>query len=431
MTTKIFEQHESQVRTYCRQYPVVFDRADGTFVYDCDGRRYIDFLAGAGSLNYGHNNPIIRQSLIDYLNDSRIVQSLDLFTAAKRDFVHTFVDKILIPRGLGDYKLQFVGPTGTNAVEAALKLARKVTGSTEVFAFTDGFHGVSLGALATCGERSKRAAGGTPLNNVTRVPFEGFHGNLDTISFIEKMLDDPNSGWVPPAAFIVEVVQGEGGLNVASSAWLQALEKLCRKIGSLLIVDEVQTGCGRTGDFFAFEASGIKPDIVCVSKSIGGFGLPMALVLLRSEHDCWRPGEHNGTFRGSCLSFVAATQAIDTYWSDPEFIESVRKKAVLMKSRLNELQGCNRGLSVVGRGMMLGLRFGEAAYANEVSALCFENGLIVETCGPHGNTLKLLPPLTTEPEILFEGLEIVAAAAGKILHRRSEMPAVSSVPEYA
>jgi len=431
MTTKIFEQHESQVRTYCRQYPVIFDRAEGPFVYDSDERRYIDFLAGAGSLNYGHNNPIIREAIIDYLNDNRIVQSLDLFTAAKREFVRTFVDKILVPRSMESYKLQFVGPTGTNAVEAALKLARKVTGATEVFAFTDGFHGVSLGALATCGERSKRAAGGIPLNNVTRVPFEGFHSNLDTISFVEKMLDDPNSGWAPPAAFIVEIVQGEGGLNVASSEWLQDLERLCRKIGSLLIVDEVQTGCGRTGDFFAFEASGIQPDIVCVSKSIGGYGLPMALVLLRSEHDCWRPGEHNGTFRGSCLSFVAATRAIDAYWSDTGFIEDVRKKAILIKSRLNELQDCNRGVCVVGRGMMLGLRFKEAAHASEVSALCFENGLIVETCGPHDNTLKLLPPLTTQPEVLFEGLEIIAAATGKILHRCNEASVASSVPEYA
>lgn len=429
MGTKTLEQHESQVRTYCRRFPVEFDKAEGAHLFGTDGRCYIDFLAGAGSLNYGHNNPAIREAIIDYLNEGGIVQSLDLYTVAKREFVRSFVDKILTPRGMADYKLQFVGPTGTNAVEAALKLARKVTGSTEIFAFTDGFHGVSLGALATCGEHSKRAAGGVPLNNVTRVPFEGFHGNLDTIAFVERMLDDPNSGWVPPAAFIVEIVQGEGGLNVASSAWLQALERLCRKMGSILIVDEVQTGCGRTGDFFAFEASGIRPDIICVSKSIGGYGLPMALVLLRPELDCWRPGEHNGTFRGSCLSFVAATRAIDTYWSDAAFIEEVRKKAVLMRARLNELQDSNRGVSVVGRGMMLGLRFHESALAGEVSALCFENGLIAETCGPHGNTLKFLPPLTTPPEVLLEGLEILAAATSKILRQRLTVSPTSGVLE--
>lgn len=418
MGTKTLQQHESQVRTYCRQFPVEFDKAEGPYVFGTDGRRYIDFLAGAGSLNYGHNNPVIREALIAYLNEGGIVQSLDLYTAAKRNFVRAFVDKILAPRGMADYKLQFVGPTGTNAVEAALKLARKVTGAHDIFAFTHGFHGVTLGALATCGERSKRAAGGVSLSNVTRVPFEGFHGGLDTIAFIERMLADPNSGWVPPAAFIVEVVQGEGGLNVASASWLQALERLCRKLGSLLIVDEVQTGCGRTGDFFAFEASGIRPDIVCLSKSLGGYGLPMAIVLLRPELDCWRPGEHNGTFRGSCLSFVGATSAIETYWSDSMFIEDVRKKGVLVRSRLTELADCNRSISVVGRGMMVGLRFREAILAGEVSAACFEAGLLVETCGPNGNTLKLLPPLTTPSSVLFDGLEILAGAVAQVLCQR-------------
>ncbi|QFT33919.1 Diaminobutyrate--2-oxoglutarate transaminase [Labrenzia sp. THAF82] len=325
METKVFEECESQVRTYFRQFPMEFNKAEGSYIFGADGRCYIDFLSGAGSLNYGHNNPAIRKALIAYLNEGGIVHSLDLHTTAKKTFMRTFVDKILAPRGMEDYKLQFVGPTGTNAVEAALKLARKVTGAHDIFAFTHGFHGVTLGALATCGEQSKRAVGGVPLSNVTRVPFDGFHSNLDTIALIEQMLADPNSGWVAPAAFIVEVVQGEGGLNVASPSWLKALEQLCRKLGSLLIVDEVQTGCGRTGDFFAFEASGICPDIVCVSKSIGGYGLPMALVLLRRELDCWRPGEHNGTFRGSCLSFIAATSAIETYWSDTTFIEDVRK----------------------------------------------------------------------------------------------------------
>lgn len=430
MTIQTLELHESQVRTYCRQFPVQFDKAEGSHVYDTAGNRYLDFLAGAGSLNYGHNNPVIRDALVDYLQDGRIVQSLDLFTVAKADFVKTFYANVLQPRGLGDFKIQFVGPTGTNSVEAALKLARRVTRRTEVFAFTNGFHGVTLGALAACGEQGKRAAGGVPLTHVTRVPFDGYKGAGNTLDIVEKMLDDPSSGWTPPAAFIVEVVQGEGGLNVASASWLQALRKLCDRVGSLLIIDEIQSGCGRTGDFFAFEQSGIKPDLICVSKSLGGYGLPMAVLLMRPEHDCWKPGEHNGTFRGSCLSFVAATQALKTYWSDPAFAKRVHQKSMMAKARLNALTSTHRGVTTVGRGLMLGLRFATPADATEIMLDCFTDRLIVETCGPNSNTLKMLPPLTTPMETLLDGLEIVANATSRVLRKRS-VPKPVRMPELA
>ncbi|PRH89218.1 diaminobutyrate--2-oxoglutarate transaminase [Labrys okinawensis] len=409
MSIEVIERHESQVRTYCRHFPALFKRAEGSHVFDSQGRRYLDFLAGAGSLNYGHNNPYLREALIGHLNENGICQSLDLYTTAKADFMEAFFDHILAPRNLADYRLQFVGPTGTNAVEAAFKLARKVTGRHQIVAFTRGFHGVSLGALAASAENGKRRAAGQPLNNVLRAPFEGYFGQkVDTIAIIEKFLDDPNSGWEAPAAFVVEVVQGEGGLETASPGWLQRLAALASRLGSLLIIDEIQTGCGRTGDFFAFEASGIKPDLICVSKSISGFGLPMSLLLIRSEHDQWAPGEHNGTFRGSNLSFVTATAAIRHYWLTGDFIGEVRANAVIVRSGLNEIASRHRGVSVVGRGMMLGLRFSTEGRADAVSRACFEQGLIVETCGPHGNTLKLLPPLTTPEALLEEGIEIIA-----------------------
>jgi len=403
------ENHESQVRTYCRDFPALFDIAKGSFVEDTEGNRYLDFLAGAGSLNYGHNDPKIAAKLIEHLTAGRICQSLDLYTVPKAEFIATFVKHIMRPRGLGEHKIQFVGPTGTNAVEAALKLARKVTRRSDVVAFTDAFHGVSLGSLAACGERGKRAAAGVHLHDVVRGAFENFHGPaVDTIALLETYFSDPNSGVEAPAAFIVEPVQGEGGLNTASPQWMRRLADLAARLGSLLIVDEVQTGCGRTGHFFAFEESGIIPDIVCVSKSIGGFGLPMALLLVKPHHDVWAPGEHNGTFRGSNLSFVAATAAIDHYWRDECFITDVRHKAQMVRARLNDIAGRYRRVHVVGRGLMIGLRFKDPKIARAVCAGAFTKRLIVETCGPDGNTIKLLPPLTTSLADLEAGLEIIA-----------------------
>lgn len=415
MSVDFLEAHESQVRTYCREFPRLFDYAEDCFIDDTAGVRYLDFLAGAGSLNYGHNNPLLLEALIAHLRSGRVCQSLDLFTVAKSEFVQAMVEHVLAPRGLGEYKLQFTGPTGTNAVEAALKLARKVTGRMDVVAFTDGFHGVSLGALAASGESGKRRAAGQPLPNVLRAAYDGYHGpQIDTIALMERLFDDPNSGWAAPAAFIVEAVQGEGGLNAASPAWLQRLAALAKRLGALLILDEIQSGCGRTGHFFAFEAAGIMPDIVCVSKSISGFGLPMALILIRPEHDCWAPGEHNGTFRGSNLSFATATAAIDAYWRDDAFIEDVRSKAVMVRARLSEIADRTRECQVVGRGLMMGLRFTQAENARKVARRCFDRQLIIETCGPRSNTLKLLPPLTTPLSVLLDGLEIVANAVASV-----------------
>lgn len=403
-----------------RYYPRLFDQAEDCYIDDTSGVRYLDFLAGAGSLNYGHNNPVLLEALIAHLRSGRVCQSLDLFTVAKAEFVRAMVDHVLSPRGLGDYKLQFTGPTGTNAVEAALKLARKVTGRTDVVAFTDGFHGVSLGALAVSGESGKRRAAGQPLPNVLRAAYDGFYGpHIDTIALMERLFDDPNSGWGTPAAFIVEAVQGEGGLNAASSAWLQRLATLAKRLGALLILDEIQSGCGRTGTFFAFEAAGIMPDIICLSKSISGFGLPMALNLIRPEHDCWAPGEHNGTFRGSNLSFATATAAIQAYWRDDTFIEAVRAKSVMLRARLSEIADRTRGCQVVGRGMMSGLRFAQAENARKVARQCFDRRLIVETCGPRGNTLKMLPPLTTPLDALLDGLEIIAGAVSSVQRART------------
>ena len=307
---------ESEVRSYCRGWPTVMDTAQGSWVTDVDGRRYLDFFGGAGALNYGHNNPALKQALIDYLTSDKIVHSLDMATVAKTDFLRTFNDVILAPRKL-DYKVQFPGPTGANAVESALKLARKVTGRESIINFTNAFHGMTLGALSVTGNSMKRAGAGIPLVHATPMPYDNyFDGVTEDFHWFERVLDDSGGGLNRPAAVIVETVQGEGGVNVARAEWLQALEQLCRKRDILLIVDDVQMGCGRTGPFFSFEEAGIIPDIVTLSKSISGYGLPMALTLFRRDLDVWTPGEHNGTFRGHNPAFITATKALETYWQN-------------------------------------------------------------------------------------------------------------------
>ena len=333
--TAVFERLESNVRSYARSFSAVFSRANGTVLTDVHGNRYLDFLAGAGSLNYGHNNPVFKQALVDYIMDDGITHSLDLHTVAKERFLEAMQNVILKPRGLDNYVMQFVGPTGTNAVEAALKIARKVTGRQNVIYFTNGFHGVSMGALAVTGNSYLRAAAGVALTNTTAMPFDGYFGEgVDTIAHLEKVLSDPSGGMDTPAAVILETVQGEGGLNVARIDWLKRLEALCNKRGIVLIVDDIQAGVGRTGTFFSFEPAGIKPDVITLSKSLSGYGLPMALVVLKRELDVWKPGEHNGTFRGNNHAFVTATASIEHYWSTDEFQNEIQAKGRYLANRL-------------------------------------------------------------------------------------------------
>ncbi|MER5203601.1 diaminobutyrate--2-oxoglutarate transaminase [Streptomyces sp. NPDC002825] len=406
----VFETVESEVRSYCRAWPVVFERAAGSRLYDEDGRPYLDFFAGAGSLNYGHNNPVLKRALLDYLADDGITHGLDMSTTAKRAFLETFRTTVLEPRAL-PYKVMFPGPTGTNAVEAALKLARKVTGRQTVVSFTNAFHGMSLGSLAVTGNAAKRAGAGVPLHHAARMPFDDYlDGQVTDFLWFERLLDDSGSGLDHPAAVIVETVQGEGGINVARAEWLRALAELCRRHDMLLIVDDIQMGCGRTGDFFSFEEAGITPDIVTLSKSISGYGLPMSLCLFRPELDLWEPGEHNGTFRGNNPAFVTATAALDAYWRDGALRERTLSRAGRIERALLDLCGDDdrAGLAVRGRGLVWGLEFADGERAAAVCRRAFEIGLLLETSGPRGEVVKLLPPLTATDDELDEGLGILA-----------------------
>ncbi|RDH78083.1 diaminobutyrate--2-oxoglutarate transaminase [Mycolicibacterium moriokaense] len=412
---EVYSSVESEVRSYCRSWPTTMDHAEGSWLTDTDGNRYLDFFAGAGALNYGHNNPHLKKPLLDYLMSDRIIHSLDIATEAKTEFLQTFEQMILRPRNL-DYKVQFPGPTGTNAVEAALKLARKVTGREAVINFTNAFHGMTLGALSVTGNSMKRAGAGIPLVHATPMPYDNyFDGVTEDFHWFERVLDDSGSGLNRPAAVIVETVQGEGGLNVARIEWLKALAELCLRRDILLIVDDVQMGCGRTGSFFSFEEAGIVPDIVTLSKSISGYGLPMALTLFRRDLDVWTPGEHNGTFRGHNPAFVTATAAIKTFWETELFSEEVRTKGELVRNRLESIAAGRSGIEARGRGLAQGLKFDEPELASAVCRAAFERGLLIETSGPSDEVAKLLPPLTTSESDLEAGTDIVADAVAATL----------------
>ncbi|KOR89272.1 diaminobutyrate--2-oxoglutarate transaminase [Paenibacillus solani] len=405
----IFEELESEVRSYCRSFPTVFTQAENYKLRDVAGKEYIDFFAGAGALNYGHNNPKMKEKLIDYMMNNGITHSLDMATSAKAEFLKKFNQVILKPRGL-DYKIMFPGPTGTNSVESALKLARKVKGRETIMSFTNAFHGMSLGSLAVTGNKFKREGAGVPLQHSVFVPFDKYYGEeVDTVEVIAKILDDQSSGVSIPAAIILETVQGEGGINVARYEWLRRIAELCKSRDILLIVDDVQAGCGRTGTFFSFEKAGIVPDIVCLSKSIGGYGLPMAITLIRPYLDIWKPGEHNGTFRGNNMAFVAAAEAL-SYWENDELYNHVEKNGQTVRLFLDKLaeKYPNMKGQVRGRGLMQGIAFGVEGLADKVCRIAFERGLIMETAGADNEVAKIMPPLTIDHEGLVKGLNILA-----------------------
>ena len=410
---EVFESTESQVRSYCRKYPVEFDRAKNAEIWSVDGARYVDFLAVAGSMNYGHNNPEIKKAILDYLSEDRIINALDMYTAAKEDFLATFKNEILAPRGL-DYKVMCCGPTGTNAVEAALKLARKNKKRNGVIAFGGAFHGMSLGSLAMTTDRTSREGAVVPLENVSFVPYDG---TLDSLAYLNWVLTDDHSGVDKPAAIVLETVQAEGGINVASPEWLKEVRRICDENDILMIVDDIQVGNGRVGWFFSFERAGIVPDMVTLSKSISGFGMPMALLLIRPELDISRPAEHNGTFRGNQLSFVGGAAGI-RYFKAHKLDEECRRKGAIMEKFIKEeILPMDKRLTMRGLGMLWGIDFSaiDGALALRAVHEGFDRGIIMEVAGRGDSVLKLMPPLTIEDEVLMEGLNIVKEAVKAVL----------------
>ncbi|MCT2536159.1 diaminobutyrate--2-oxoglutarate transaminase [Aquibacillus koreensis] len=403
----IFENMESEVRSYVRSFPTVFTKAKGYKMWDEAGKEYIDFFSGAGALNYGHNDTVMQKKLVEYITSDGITHSLDMASSAKAEFLTKFNETILNPRDM-DYKIMFPGPTGTNTVESALKLARKVTGRTDVISFTNGFHGMTIGSLSVTGNSMKRKGAGIPLQNVVTMPYDNYVDDQDSLDYLERFLDDSGSGVAIPAAMILETVQGEGGINAASFEWLQKVESICKRWGILLIIDDVQAGVGRTGTFFSFEPAGIKPDIICMSKSLSGYGLPFAITLIKPEHDKFAPGEHNGTFRGNNHAFITATSAL-SYWENEQFEKDIKVKSDIMMNFLEEMVEKYPELKgeARGRGFMVGIASDVDGLSNKIAAKAFELGLIMETSGPKDEVFKLFPPLTIDEDGLKQGLAIL------------------------
>lgn len=418
---EVFERLESEVRGYIRSFPTVFTKARGALLYDESGKEYIDFFSGAGTLNYGHNHPSLKGELSQYMQNDGLIHGLDMASSAKKGFLETFESLILKPRGF-NYKIQFTGPTGTNAVEAALKIARKVKRRSNIVAFTNGFHGMTLGALAATGNAHYREAAGVLLNGTTFMPYDGYLGeDVDTLDYLERLLMDRSSGVDLPAAIIVETMQGEGGVNVASTTWLQGLETLCRALDILLIVDDIQVGCGRSGPFFSFESMGISPDIVTLSKSLSGYGLPMSIVLMKPELDQWSAGEHTGTFRGNNLAFVGATEALKLFWQDDAFSREIEAKSRILCQGLEEIQQRypEAQATVRGRGLLYGLACGIPGMAQEITRGAFDKALVIETSGAESQVVKCLPPLVIETSLLERGLDIIDLSVAQVLEQKA------------
>lgn len=417
----IFEEMESNVRIYSRFFPAIFSKASGAYLVDDQGECYLDFFCGAGALNYGHNHPELKQALIDYIMADGITHSLDFYTDAKAHFLTQFRDIILKPRQL-NYKVQFTGPTGTNSVEAALKLARKVTQRQNIIYFKQAFHGMTMGALSVCGNSIAQQSAGVPLPHTQAVVFD--HPNKAThesLALLERQLIAQKEQNNLAAAVIVETIQAEGGINVASDEWLQQLRRLTQKFGVLLIIDDIQAGCGRSGRYFSFETAAIKPDIVCLAKSLSAYGLPCSITLIKPEYDQWQPGEHTGTFRGNNHAFVTASKALQLFWNNANFVKQLEQKSAKLQHALVEsLQDFTDSGDIVairGKGFIYGIEFADKSLASDVRKSAFDKKLIIENCGEYGHVLKLLPPLIINDQEILQGVNIIKRAITDSLSR--------------
>jgi diaminobutyrate-2-oxoglutarate transaminase len=423
---------ESGARTYARTLPIVPVRAAGTQVVGADGRTYLDCLSGAGTLALGHNHPAVLHAIRDLVERGVPLHTLDIATPEKDAFT-TVLLEALPPALAGDARIQFCGPTGADAVEAALKLVQTATGNRGLLAFTGAYHGMSAGAMAVSGGVAPRQSIAATAAEVTRLPYPysyrcpfsigGDQGAATAAEYVRRLLDDPEGGVIAPAGMIVEAVQGEGGVVPAPDDWMRAMREATAARGIPLIVDEVQTGVGRTGAMWAVDHSGVTPDVMVLSKAIGG-GLPLAAIVYRSALDAWASGAHTGTFRGNQLAFVAGAATLRTVVEE-RLAERAATLGARLRRRLDALAGEHDAIGDVrGRGLMLGMevvqrdaapdptgaRPADTALAARVRAECLARGLIVELGGRGNAVVRLLPPLTITDDEADSAVERLAAA---------------------
>ena len=423
---------ESNARSYPRKNPLVIKKARGVYLTDIQGKQYIDCLAGAGSIALGHNHPEIKKAILSTLDKETPIHTLDLLTEEK----HSFMDQLLNslpPSYYGKTKIQFCSPSGSDAVEAAIKLCKTATGRENIIAFHGAYHGMTQGTLSLMGnlEPKENIYGLTPYTHFLpypysyRCPFGLKHEqSIDVnIQMISRMLKDPESGIKKPAAIILEPIQGEAGVIPAPVKWLKAIRELTKELDIPLIVDEVQCGIGRTGYLYAFEKAGIDPDVIVLSKALGG-GLPISVILYKSHLDTWKPGAHTGTFRGNVLAMAAGSVILNKV-NNPEFLEQVTKTGKYLFNKLNDLKTKYSIIGDVrGEGLMIGMEIvdislepdvigslpADGEKALSIKKTCFEKGLIVELGGRFGGTIRFLPPLTITIEQIDQVVEILESS---------------------
>ncbi|MEU2495306.1 diaminobutyrate--2-oxoglutarate transaminase family protein [Streptomyces sp. NPDC007883] len=427
---------ESAARTYARSLPIVPVRARGLTIEGADGRRYLDCLSGAGTLALGHNHPVVLEAIKKVLASGAPLHVLDLATPVKDAFTTELF--ATLPRPLADDgRIQFCGPAGTDAVEAALKLVRTATGRTGLLAFTGAYHGMTAGALDASGGAADVRVTRLPYPQNYRCPFGvgGDRGAELGARWTENLLDDPKGGVPAPAGMILEPVQGEGGVIPAPDGWLRRMRELTASRSIPLIADEVQTGVGRTGAFWAVEHSGIVPDVMVLSKAIGG-SLPLAVIVYRADLDVWRPGAHAGTFRGNQLAMAAGAATL-AFVRENRLAERAATLGTRMLGQLQGLAATHRCIGDVrGRGLMIGVELVDPesdpqadvppvdpVLAASVQRECLRRGLIVELGGRHSGVVRLLPPLTLTDEQAQAVLDRFAdslEAAVRAPHRRND-----------
>jgi diaminobutyrate-2-oxoglutarate transaminase len=429
-------EFESSARSYPRKFPIAIAKAKGSWVEDVEGKRYIDFLNGAGTLALGHNDEEINQAMVDLIQSGAALHTLDLTTPTKDKFVETLFS--ILPKELAaNAKVQFCSPSGTDATDAAIKLCKTATNRSTILAFSGGYHGMSHGAMALTGKANAKLKVANIMPGVQFVPYPysyrcpmgigGEGGTKACIAYLERLLKDPESGLTKPAAIILEPIQGEGGVIPAPIEFLQAVRRITQELDIPMICDEIQCGMGRSGKVFAFEHAGIIPDVILISKAVGG-SQPMSVVVYNKKLDVWGEGAHAGTFRGNQVGMAAGIVAMRRI-SDPAFLSEVTRKGDYMKSRFEKLQS---EVSIIGdvrgKGLMLGIEFidpngpkdlmGHPEPAGEITArvqrLCFEKGLIMEKGGRNGAVMRCLCPLNIPDEDIDKALSIFEEAVKEV-----------------
>lgn len=436
--------YESNARTYPRKLPLAIKKARGAYLTDADGKVHLDCLAGAGTLALGHNHPVVVEAIRRHLDEELPLHALDLATPTKDDFVEELFAS-LPPAFAAKARVQFCGPTGADGVEAALKLVKTATGRRSILAFQGGYHGQTHGALALMGNLGPKVPVTGLMPDVHFLPYPYAYrcphgcddcGGRYSLEHIEAMLDDPDGGVAPPAGMILEVVQGEGGCIPAPDAWLREVRRITRDRGIPLILDEVQTGWGRTGKLYAFEHAGVEPDVLVLSKAIGG-SLPLSVVVYREELDVWKPGAHAGTFRGNQLAMAAGLATL-RYLLEHDVPAHAERMGRRLRDRLGETQRAHPILGDVrGRGLMIGVevvdpdgrdRWGRPAFdgarARRLQQECFRRGLIVEVGGRFGSVLRLLPPLIVTEAEVDTIADVIAAACDAVARGPAEVARV-------